>query len=333
MKWYALTDAPLKIYGLAVKEGMDFFRLPYDVIDTISPGVSGLARCSAGGRVRFRTDAAQIHLRWMVGNLPFAADHMGCMAKSGVDCYVDGIYRGSRAANYNVQPFTCMVPKQKMMQDVDLYLPTYNRLIMLEIGVDDSDCVEAPRPYTIERPIVFYGSSITQGASASRPGVNYVARAARALNADFINLGFAGNARGEANMAEYIASLDMSLFVLDYDHNAPSVEHLQETHYPFYEIIRKAQPDLPILMLSKPDFDGRYTEVAFEENTKRRAVIMETLRRAQENGDQNIRFIDGETFFGDSDRDNCTVDGCHPTDLGFFRMAEKVIPVLKEMLE
>jgi lysophospholipase L1-like esterase len=134
-------------------------------------------------------------------------------------------------------------------------------------------------------------------------------------------------------MAEYISGLDMKAFVLDYDHNAPSVEHLQETHYPFYEIIRKAQPDLPILMLSKPDFDGRYTEYGFEMNRKRRAVIEETLRRALENGDQKIRFIDGETFFGDSDRDSCTVDGCHPNDLGFFRMAEKVIPVLKEMLK
>ena len=187
--------------------------------------------------------------------------------------------------------------------------------------------VEKGRTPRIEKPIVFYGSSITQGGCAAKVGSCYTTLLCRRLDAAQINLGFSGSGRGEENMARYIASLDMSAFVLDYDHNAPTVEHLEKTHEKFFNIVREAHPDLPIVMMSKPDFDSNR-----EGNALRRNVIARTYAHALEKGDKNVWFINGESFFGNHDRELCTVDGCHPTSLGFVRMADVVEAVLRPVL-
>ena len=109
----------------------------------------------------------------------------------------------------------------------------------------------------------------------------------------------------------------------DYDHNASSVEHLQNTHYAFYQQYRKHRPDTPIMFLTKPDFNGS------AENMAREKIIRTTYRMAKANGDQNVYFIAGKTFFP-KDRVNCLVDGCHPNDLGFYLMAKKIY---KKMIE
>ena len=128
-------------------------------------------------------------------------------------------------------------------------------------------------------------------------------------------------------MSAYIASLPMSVFVLDYDHNAPTPEHLLKTHEPFYRIIRETQPDLPIIMISRPDFDK-------DPNTGTicRNIIRGTYAHALTEGDKNVYFVDGKKMFGKEDRDMCTVDGSHPNDLGFLRMADMVEPVLRGLL-
>jgi hypothetical protein len=177
-------------------------------------------------------------------------------------------------------------------------------------------------------PIVYYGSSITQGGCCSRPGNAYQAVVSRRFNIDFVNLGFSGNAKGEAAMAEYIAGLPMSVFVLDYDHNAPNPEFLEQTHYDFFKIIRDARPELPIVMMSKCDLDSG----ARTTNDKRRRVIMETYRKSRENGDENVYFIDGAEVYRGTYEDMCTVDKCHPNDLGFALMADAVEAQLKRVL-
>ena len=333
MKWLSMTDAPLQLYGLCVHEGHEFFRLPKNIIDKVNDGVTTLATHSAGGRVRFRTDVKELSIRYAVQELPLSGNNMSCLGRSGADVYVDGIYRGGKGYNFlSSALISFTVQKQERMQDVEIYLPCYNRVLFFEIGFPDEAKIEAPKPYTVDVPVVFYGSSITQGGAESRPGINYIATVCRKLDADFINLGFSGNARGEKTIRDYIASLKMSAFVLDYDHNAPTIEHLQNTHYPFYEAVRAAQPDLPILMMSKPDFDADYSEPAMAENRIRRDIVKATYEKAIANGDKKVWFIDGEPLFGDTDRDSCTADGCHPNDLGFYRMAQTVYPVLKEML-
>jgi lysophospholipase L1-like esterase len=147
------------------------------------------------------------------------------------------------------------------------------------------------------------------------------------LDCNYINLGFSGSARGEEIMAQYIAGIKMSAFVLDYDHNAPTIEHLENTHEKFYRIIRASNKELPIIILSKSDFEN-----AAEENKKRRDIIYKTYIDAIKEGDENVFFIDGELMFGIKDRDSCTVDGCHPNDLGFMRMAEVIYPCIERVL-
>lgn len=119
----------------------------------------------------------------------------------------------------------------------------------------------------------------------------------------------------------------MSLFFMDYDHNAPTTEHLQNTHYHFYKIIREKNPSLPIIMASMPNLDLRPNFRA-----ERREVIRATYDRAVAEGDQLVWFVDGETLFGEEDRDACTMDGAHPNDLGFYRMAKSLLPFIKNTL-
>ena len=213
------------------------------------------------------------------------------------------------------------------MRHYALYLPLYSGLSSLLLGIAPDAQMLPGRTPALEKPLVFYGSSITQGGCAATAGACYPALLARRLDAAQINLGFSGNAKGEGPMARYIAGLDMSVFIFDYDHNAPDAAHLRATHAPFFQIVRQAQPRLPIVMVSRPDFD-REPGPARE----RRQVILETYLNALAAGDRHVYFVDGEGLFGNRNREECTVDGCHPTNLGFLRMADGIEPVLRRAL-
>lgn len=214
------------------------------------------------------------------------------------------------------------------LRNIELYLPLYNGIYELYIGVKEGCRVEPAVPYPNVKPVVFYGSSITQGCCASHAGNNYISVLSRRLNFDFINLGFSGGAKGEPLMADYLAELQAEVIVLDYDFNSPTLKTLQETHYPLYEKIRKVQKNTPIVFMTRPDFFYNPTECK-----PRREVIYQTYLRAKAQGDDNVSFIDGETLSGNVDWDSCTVDTCHPNDMGFFRMADKLQPVLEKLLK
>ena len=329
MKWYHLTDPALSLEGLALsdREGRRYWRLPADVIDQVNSGVSEVAKFPSGARVRFATDSRRIALCAVVGPAGYIKN-VGAIGKCGLAGYVDGEW------HYVVYPAASDAEEMTGAYDLDgkmhehtVYLPLFTPLYDLMIGLDDDAQVKPPRPYAVQKPIVFYGSSITNGASATHAGNAYVSIVCRRLDASFLNLGFSGSARGEESIARYIAGLDMSLFVMDYDHNAPDAAHLEATHERFFRIVREAQPDLPIALISKPDFD-----IDPERNAARRAVIRRTYEHALAAGDARVRFIDGETLFGTTERRDCLVDGTHPNDLGFRRMADAITPVLRELL-
>ena len=180
-------------------------------------------------------------------------------------------------------------------------------------------------PYRIEKPVVYYGSSITQGGCASRPGSAYESILSRRFSCDHINLGFSGNAKGEKEMAEYISGLDMAVFVYDYDHNAPSVEHLQMTHEPMFKRIRSAHPDLPIVMMSRP------RPKLSPKEEQRLEIIRTTYRNALQSGDRNVYLIDGRTLMQMAGNEG-TVDTDHPTDFGFTSMAKTISEVFEQIL-
>lgn len=326
--WFDAKDAPFALYGVFYdeKEGR-YRRVPSEVAEATSTGVVGLSRQTAGGRVRFRTDSPYIAIRAVMDNTSIMS-HITLAGQSGFDIYrvlddgVDTYYRTfipprGVSEGYSSGHFT-----DGVYRDYTINFPLYDRVKELYIALKRTAHVSAPTPYAHEKPVLYYGSSITQGGCASRPGNAYQAIISRHLSVDHINLGFSGSAKGETAMAEYIASLPMSVFVMDYDHNAPTLEHLDNTFYPFYRIVREKNPTLPIVFVSAPDIlrddtgCGRYT--------RSRDLIRSYFERARGEGDANVYFIDGAELFEGEEWDACTVDGTHPNDLGFYRMAMRI---------
>jgi lysophospholipase L1-like esterase len=325
-------ESPYEIYGLpCIKEERLYCRLPQSSLKRFSESVQYLAWNTTGARVRFMTDSPFVSIKAEIRT----ADDMSHMPRSGMSGF--DMYIGSKENKKFINSImpesgvTCFegitYTKEKGMKEWTINFPLYNGIKKLLIGLKEGSNLEKAPAYSIEKPIVFYGSSITHGGCASRPGNSYPNILSRWLDAGIYNLGFSGSAKGETEMAEYIAGLNMSAFVLDYDHNAPDISHLSNTHERFYKIVRDANKKLPIIIITKPDFDSD-----IEENKKRREVIYNTYKNAINSGDDFVYFIDGEKLFGKRDRDSCTVDGCHPNDLGFMRMADTIFPVLKKAL-
>jgi hypothetical protein len=215
--------------------------------------------------------------------------------------------------------------------EITINFPLFSGVAELSIGLEEGATLEAHTPYRNEKPIVYYGSSITHGACASRPGKAYEAIISRKYNCDFLNLGFSGAAKAEDAMVEYLASLPMVAFVCDYDHNAPDVEYLKATHHKMYKKIREKNPDIPYIMISRPNFSTSQT--IKEDVLERRAVIMRSYLRAREAGDKHVHFIDGMSFFVEPHSYEFTTDGVHPNDAGFIRMADSIGTVIRYVLE
>ena len=267
--------------------------------------------------------------------------HMPFLGSAGFDLYVrDGeknVYKGSftppidRTDCYE----SLIVFGNREMKDVIIHFPLYDGVNELLIGVEPDAVVEKGGVYDSELPIIYYGSSITQGGCASRPGNAYTNIITRNLNLDHINLGFSGSGKGEPVMAEYIAEQPMSLFFYDYDHNAPDVEYLAKTHEAFFLTIREKHPELPIIMASETDTPKTLQKA--EDILRRRDVILRTYANAVKRGDNQVMFIDGTEVFKEAHKlgvaaDSCTVDGVHPNDLGFACMAKVFGYAIKEML-
>ncbi len=335
MRFYEPYDPPFSLWGVAPNPRGVLCRLPESFLPGCSEGVQRLAYHLAGACVRFSTDADTLSVVWELtetANMP----HFAPSGQSGMELFEE-TDAGTRQIKNLIPAMdnghgcltmqsTCF-PLPGSLRHYVLYLPLYNGLRQLMLGFPADAHVSGGRVPKIAQPIVFYGSSITQGGCVSKAGSAYTTILCRKLDAAGLNLGFAGNGRGEASMAEYIASLSMRVFVLDYDHNAPDAEHLQKTHEPFFRTVRKAHPELPIVLLSKPDFDAHP-----DMNARRRSIIRATYERAVAEGDRHVVFVDGASLFGSTDRDMCTVDGTHPNDLGFFRMAEALYPVLRDLI-
>ena len=329
--FYDVRKPPFSIHGLYRPESEPTFRrVPADVAASVSERVAIRANQPSGGRVRFTTDSDVLVLRVHTGRKE-QDFHVSPMLESGVDVYMNTA-RGPRFVS-SMRPefadkadYEFSVPLPKGEKELTLYLPVYGELIDLYVGLAANATLGAHSPYTYTKPIVFYGSSITQGCAASRPAKTYPALLSRRFDCDFINLGFSGSCRGEQEIVDYMASLDMSVFVCDFDHNRSSAEKLESAHFNVYETIRKKHPDIPFYMISRPDF--RFNKMDFD----RRAVIMESYLRAWRAGDENVSFIDGSAFFNQADLIDCTVDTGHPTDVGFEYMANAIATAFENTL-
>ena len=330
-----ITKEPFKLHGFCEP----FRRVPKEVADATSEGVSRLACCSAGGRVSFRTDSDFIVVH---GDIDFhnTAVTMSELALTGFDIHFKengkflfkGVFGPSQGAGKNYVESRLRFDGE--MHDVFVNFPIDTHFDSVYIGLREGCTLEASDGYKYKENVVFYGSSIVQGIGASRPSSIYTSVISRDLDTDFINLGLAGNAKAEPAIMEYISSLPMSVFVYDYDHNAPDPDYLEKTHYRGYEIFRKNQPDTPVIMVSKPDyyFDNKMLNSGVAANERRRQIIIADYERALKNGDKNISFIDGSKIYPERVRDDCTIDGCHPNDMGYRYMADAIGAEIKKYL-
>ncbi len=327
-----------RIYGLYEPYGGGrYCRIPESVAEATNEGVKGRNLNTAGGRLRFTTDASYIALYAKNCSEYFSAI-LTPVNRHGFDLYIDGEDVGGDVADsefvQTMRPpeglgngsFSDRFRLPEGEHSITINFPLYGGFEELYVGLPEGATLKAGRPYRNEKPIVFYGSSITQGAAATRPGLAYTSIVCRRLNADYRNLGFAGSARAEEAIVDYLASIDMCCFVLDYDHNAPSLAHLRDTHYTAYKRVRDTHPDIPIVMLSRPDFNTYNAKGVLRTNDsiRRRDVVIDTFRRARAEGDTRVWFIDGESFFAGPDECECTVDGVHPSDIGMLKMANTV---------
>lgn len=329
-KYYDVTKAPFSLHGIFYDEKHSrFLRMPHDIAHTVSEGVEYLNGNTAGGRIRFATDSKSITLAVRYPEL-FIMPHMTLRGNAGFALCMN-TEKGERFI-YTISPeygdktgFIRRLLLPAEGKDYTLHFPLYHNVDSLFIGLDKDARVGPGAPYKNVPPVLYYGSSITQGGCANRPDTSYPDLICKKNNVDFINLGFSGNALAEPQMIDYLATLDCSIAVLDYDHNAPNTEYLQKTHYAMYKNYRDKKPTTPIIFITKPNYHFDATAKA------RLEVIKNTYKRAKAENDNNVYFIDGRTLFG-KDWDICTVDRTHPTDLGFYKMAKVIGRTVNKIL-
>lgn len=313
-----------------------FDRFPAKAEKTVRGAVWGLSRHSAGLCVRFMTDAREIHAKWELTSARLEMNHMPATGVSGLDLYVktkDGQWRwlavGRPGAQTNQARLVGNIPVGT--REYMLYLPLYNGVTEVEIGVPESARLmkAAPRESGL-KPIVFYGTSITQGGCASRPGMVHTAILGRWLDAPVINLGFSGNGRMEPEVAELIAELDSSVIVLDCLPNISAGDVTARTAR-CVEIIRQRHPKTPILFVEDRSYtDSFLIESKRVRNETSRAALKAEFEKLKAAGDTNLYYLEGEHLLGDDGEG--TVDSSHPTDLGFIRQSEAFAKVLKPIL-
>ncbi|MFC0210901.1 SGNH/GDSL hydrolase family protein [Paenibacillus chartarius] len=337
--WYRPTEEPFHVAGFAwLRQDGRYRRLPTAPAWPVPAAVDALANCTAGGQIRFRTDSASLSVKVKLAG---AADmyHMPATGQCGFDCYIGDFgeqrYLSTTRYDHRLKMYESVLFEKldRQMRTVTLNFPLYQAVEEVLIGLDKDAQAAPPPAYDTDRKVIFYGTSITQGGCASRPGLAYPNILSRRFNREFLNFGFAGNGKGEPELARIIAEIpDPECLILDYEANCVSTELLQQTLPAFIAIYRERHPDTPILVISRITYakDRFHAEMA-RHKAERKQVQLRAVEQRREQGDNNIYFFDGSDLLGES-ADECTVDGVHPTDLGFMRMADGLTPVLKRML-
>jgi lysophospholipase L1-like esterase len=310
-----------------------FDRFPAAAEGTVTPAVWSLSRHSAGMMVRFRTDATDLWVHYLLYSERLAMFHMPATGVSGVDLYArdeQGKWRWvmcSRPENREVRQaiITGLTPG---LREYALYLPLYNGVESLEIGVPKGAAFTGLAPRA--RPIVFYGTSITHGACASRPGMVYTAILGRRLDCPVVNLGFSGNGRMDAAVGELMAKIDAAAYVIDCMPNTGATLARQKCA-PLVRILRAGRPATPIVLVEDRRVTNEWIRPQSQRShTENHAALREIYESLQREGVQKLYYIPGDGMLGD-DAEGAT-DGSHPSDLGFLRQADAFMSVLQKAL-
>ena len=323
--WYDVR--PLVIEGQGWTDtAAPFDRLPAKAEKIVRPPVWGLSRNSAGLCVRFVTDATQINARWTVTSKTLALPHMPATGVSGLDLYAkaDGKWQwlatGFPKETTNSVTLASGLPAGE--REYLLYFPLYNGVSTVEIGIPKGTAMKKadPRPADRSKAIVFYGTSITQGGCASRPGMVHTAILGRQFDRPVVNLGFSGNGTLDLEVAQLLGELDAAVYVIDCLPNLDAGQ-ITERAIPFVETLRKARPNTPILLVEDRTYaNASLLPAQAAHNAANRAALKKAFDELVARGDKQLYYLPGDKLIGDDGEG--TVDGSHLTDLGFMRQAE-----------
>jgi hypothetical protein len=335
MRWIDAID--LCVEGKAWTDTpLPFDRLPTRAEGLVPPNVWWLSQHPTGVTVRFETDATTLRARWTLGEAPVAMHHTPLLGQSGLDLYgrdVDGTWRwvGVAADIAGQQPESSLVncPLDGCLREYKLYLPVYNRVERLEIGVPEGAQIR-PVPARTEHPILYYGTSIAHGVGTPRPGVTHVALLGRRLDYPIWNLAFSGSALMEPELADLFAELDPAIYVLDSVPNMGS-DLIDERAVAFVQRLRAARPETPIVLVEDRTYPAGWACPSYRaENASRRAAFKRAYGNLLSAGVERLHYIEGDALLGiDGDGTN---DGSHSTDLGASRTADALEPVLRRLL-
>ena len=334
------------IEGTAIADSLKespYDRLPISYKEKVREPVWDLSKASAGITVRFHSNSTSIGLKWTVLN-DFDMPHMASTGIKGIDLYTKynnkwryvttagalvGLktYQNKSIPADNINEYELIKNMTPEFREYKLFLPLYDGVTKLEVGIDSTASIEKASPSTV-KPIVFYGTSITQGGCASRPGMAHTNIISRKLDVDCINYGFSGNGRMETPIVELISEIDARFYVIECLQNMDS-EQVSERVKPLVDIIRTKHPNTPIVLVE----NMMYT-MAFLDQTQETRLIQENAALKNEydkiikSGTPNIFYIkDNKDFLVDNEG---TVDGVHLTDLGFLRYADYLMENFKK---
>jgi hypothetical protein len=311
-----------------------FDRFPAAAEGKVTAPVWGLSRDSAGMMVRFKTDATSISAHYLLRSDRIAMPHMPATGVSGVDLYARddrGIWRWVNVTKpekkeVNQSFGTNLAPGTR---EYAAYLPLYNGVESLEIGVPAGAKFEGLPPRDA-KPIVFYGTSITHGACASRPGMVHTAILGRHLDRPVINLGFSGNGKMDAAVGELLVKIDAAAYVIDCLPNM-GPDDVRKKCPVLVKMLRAAHPETPIVLVEdRRNTNSWIIPSRYTFHTENHAALRESFEALKKEGISKLHYIRGDSLLGD-DSEGAT-DGSHPNDLGFMRQAAAFEPVLREAL-
>jgi hypothetical protein len=311
-----------------------FDRLPSSIKPAVAEGLWNLGRDSSGMLARFTADSPSLFLHYRLVREQLALPHMPATGASGIDLYArdtDGRWRWAQA----VLPTTIEIQLKWIdhlpagRREYALYLPLYNGIESLAIGVPDGAALVGQPPRTA-KPIVFYGTSITQGACASRPGLAHTSILGRRLDRPIVNLGFSGHGRLDLPLARLLGETEAAVYVIDCLPNLQPAE-VAARAVPFVRALREHQPDVPVILVEDRSMAHSWIQPPQARlHEHNRAALQAAYQTLRADGAGPLYCVSGDNLLGEDGEG--TTDGSHPNDLGFRRQADALEPVLRQAL-
>ena len=316
VKWIDGKDIPLE--GRAYADTKSFYdRLPAAAEERVTSGVWELSHHTSGMRYCFRTNSRRIIVKWDLLSPELDSSNLPRCGKSGFDLY--------RRRPGDVWKFRCALPPQRQKgnfckfgwtpgDECMLNFPLYNGVTSVTIGIDEGSTIEPV--VATSKPIVWYGVSTTQGASASRPGMSFPSIISRRLDVPYVNLGISGCGRMEMEMCDYVAQLEASVYVIDTPGNL-TLKLMEERYEKFLRELHRRRPDTPIVLAEERVYSS---EVALP--TPMSAYLAALRDRLLAEGGWKLLYVASKDMFPcEIDETAADSPGGHPTDLGMIQLA------------